>query len=115
MMAPVDEGRELARLRERAGLKGREVGAALDVDKSAVSQWETGKARPSLDKIGPLDALYGGTGEVLAIYGISLPAGELAELRGRIAELETLVGLLLKAAGIQVGSDAGLRARSVNG
>ena len=101
----VEIGRELARLRVAAGLKGREVGAALDVDKSAVSQWENGLAKPRLDKIPKLDELYGGRGEVLALFGLSPPVDELQELRARVAELESQVGLLLEISNLRAESD----------
>jgi len=92
-------------LRVAAGLKGREVGAALDVDKSAVSQWENGLARPTLDKIPKLDELYGGRGEVLALFGLSRRDEQLEELRKRVAALEEQVGLLLEVSNLRAEGD----------
>lgn len=112
MMSPMDIGRELARLRDEAGLLQRQVGAVFDIDKSAVSQWEKGESTPTVDKIGRLDDLYGGRGEVLALYGIKTRDAEVAQLRANlkavVAQVEALasqVGQLLGVSTVRAETD----------
>lgn len=38
-------------LRKRSGLKQKDLVRKLDVKKSAVSMWETGKSRPKIDML----------------------------------------------------------------
>lgn len=45
-------------LRIQVGLRQKDVAAALGVDPSAVSQWETGRTLPSRDKISQLARLF---------------------------------------------------------
>lgn len=42
-----------------AGLYQEDVAAALGVDRSAVAQWETGRAKPTFDNLVALAKLYG--------------------------------------------------------
>lgn len=44
-----------------AGLYQEDVAAALNVDRSAVAQWETGRAKPTFDNLVALAKLYGCT------------------------------------------------------
>ena len=45
--------------RVNKGLTQADMAAALHVNKKTVSSWETGKAKPSLDKVEPICALLG--------------------------------------------------------
>ncbi|MEP7045194.1 MAG: helix-turn-helix transcriptional regulator [Ilumatobacteraceae bacterium] len=89
-----DRGRELARLRTSAGLLLRHVGAEFDIDKSAVQSWEAGKTSPDHRKLVKLDRLYGGRGEVLALFGFR--SDDLVE---RVTKLEAEVRRLARALG----------------
>lgn len=51
----------LARLRKQAELSQETVAAALKIDRSAVSKWETEVAFPSTKNISRLASLYGCT------------------------------------------------------
>lgn len=46
-------------LRERAGLTQIQLAAALNVSQSTVSQWETGAALPTTDKLPKLAEILG--------------------------------------------------------
>lgn len=73
-------------LRESAGLLQRHVGAELDIDKAAVSEWERGRSNPSRDKLVRLDDLYQASGEVLRLYEVAptqSPADFMTESRAR--------------------------------
>ena len=50
---------KLARLREQNNMSQFEVAEALDVSRQAVSRWETGRAKPSTEKLIALSRLYG--------------------------------------------------------
>lgn len=45
--------------RVNKGLRQSDMAIALHVTKKTVSSWETGKARPTLDKVEPICALLG--------------------------------------------------------
>lgn len=47
--------------RQRAGLTQVETAAALNVDQTAISQWENGTTQPRADKLPLLAKLYGCT------------------------------------------------------
>lgn len=51
----------LTRLRKQAELSQETVAAALKIDRSAVSKWETAAASPSTKNISRLASLYGCT------------------------------------------------------
>lgn len=74
-MNDVQRGKRLKELREAKGLLGRQVGAIFDIDKSAVSEWETGKSAPDRRKLVKLDELYDARGEVLALYDVAPASG----------------------------------------
>jgi transcriptional regulator with XRE-family HTH domain len=93
-MDKIEQGRELARLRTDAGLLLRQVGAAFDIDKSAVQSWEAGKSSPDSRKLVKLDELYGGRGDVLALFGF-----QSDDLRARVTKLEAEVRRLARALG----------------
>lgn len=100
-------GERLKALRVAAGLLQRQVGAAFDIDKAAVAAWEAGKTKPATERLGDLDRLYGGSGEVLALFAITQPGG-LDELRGQVAVLRRALLALLEAAvrdGVQLPAD----------
>lgn len=50
--------KKLARLRKREGLSQVEVSEALDVSRQAVTKWETGTSRPSIENLQSLSRLY---------------------------------------------------------
>lgn len=50
---------KLAGLREQNNMSQFEVAEALDVSRQAVSRWETGRAKPSTEKLIALSRLYG--------------------------------------------------------
>lgn len=47
-----------AKQRIKAGFLQEEVSAALNVDRSTVAKWETGKAKPRADKLIAISQLY---------------------------------------------------------
>lgn len=49
----------LIELREQNNLSQLEVAEALDVSRQAISRWETGRAKPSTEKLIALSRLYG--------------------------------------------------------
>jgi transcriptional regulator with XRE-family HTH domain len=102
-MDKIEQGRELARLRVAAGLLLRHVGAEFDIDKSAVQSWEAGKTSPDSRKLVKLDELYGGRGEVLALFGF-----QSDDLVARVRKLEAEVRRLARALGLaqQLEADA---------
>lgn len=51
--------------RVAAGLSQDDVATVLGVDRSAVAQWETGRAKPTFDRLFALANLYGCTAEDL--------------------------------------------------
>ena len=53
--------------RVRAGLLQEDVAKALNIDRSAVALWETGRNMPRADKLAKLASLYGCT--VAALLG----------------------------------------------
>lgn len=77
-MRTIDQvrGGQLKEMRTRARLSQRQVGDHFGIDKSAVSEWERGLARPTVDKLQRLDSLYGGTGQVLQLFDVGPPATE---------------------------------------
>lgn len=70
------EGNNLIRLRERRGLTQQELADELGITRQAVSQWESGRAFPSMEKQLALSRLYGVSLEEL--YG-GPPAEEAPE------------------------------------
>ena len=52
---------KIKKLRERAGLTQEELATHFKVDRSAVAKWETGCAKPSVDKLPMLAKLLGCT------------------------------------------------------
>lgn len=70
-----DRGQALKAMREAAGLLQRQVGAEFDIDKAAVSSWESGRSRPDVKKLRRLDEMYGQPGAVLALFDLS-PHGD---------------------------------------
>lgn len=75
-MGNIDQvrGGQLKEMRNRARLSQREVAANFGIDKSAVSEWERGLARPTVDKLQRLDSLYGGAGKVLELFDVGASA-----------------------------------------
>lgn len=89
----VERGQHLKALRTRRHLTQRQVADAFGIDKASVSGWEAGGGI-SRDRIPQLDDLYGGSGEVLDLFGFGSPAAH-SELVTRIEVLETQVADLL--------------------
>ena len=52
-------------LREKAGLKQKEVSRALNVDRTAISKWETGESLPRAERLIKLAELYNCTTDEL--------------------------------------------------
>ena len=50
--------KKLACLRKREGLSQAEVSEKLDVSRQAVTKWETGTSRPSIENLQSLSRLY---------------------------------------------------------
>jgi transcriptional regulator with XRE-family HTH domain len=53
--------KKLAGLRVTQGLKQAEVARVLGITQGAISLWERGEGKPTVDKISPLAELYGVT------------------------------------------------------
>ena len=93
-MDSVERGRRLKELREAAGLLQRQVGAAFDIDKAAVSEWERGKSNPDRKKLVQLDELYEANGEVLELFDvrrvdeIDLLRADVDRLNGEVSRLD---------------------------
>lgn len=87
------EGKRLVLLRaaQRPPLEAKDVALKIGVSSAAVSSWETGKGKPGTANMAALDAVYGGTGAVFEIYGLT-PQGQPsnAELLAKIEALTVL-------------------------
>lgn len=108
----IERGAKLRALRERSGRLQRQVGAAFDIDKAAVASWESGRSKPSIDRLGELDRLYGGTGEVLALFGVIPPVASAGDVMDRVRRLERAVRVLLELA-VQGGAELPADVRDV--
>ena len=51
-------GEKLQKLRKEAGMSQEELAARLDVSRQAVTKWETGTSRPSIENLQSLSRLY---------------------------------------------------------
>ena len=72
--------KKLACLRKREGLSQAEVSEKLDVSRQAVTKWETGTSRPSIENLQSLSRLYNVPLEyLLDESGDELPAAPAAE------------------------------------
>lgn len=69
-------GVRLREIRLSRGLSLRQLGALAYVSKSQISEWETGRRRPSLDLAQTLDEALGANGELAALV-IERPADDL--------------------------------------
>lgn len=64
-------GARLRALRKKAGLKPVELARALDLTQPSVSNWETGKTSPSLDKLPQIaEVLDADLAELYSLYGV---------------------------------------------
>lgn len=112
-------GQALRRLREgRPNRPSRQtVGVAIGVSQSAIAQWETDVHPPRKDHAEALDTYLEAHGEVLTLFGYAAtqPAGELAQLQARVAELEAQVGLLLEVSNARGEGDPDWPRRSIEG
>lgn len=61
----MEKRNNLSDLRERRGMSQKEVAEELGITRQAVSQWESGKAFPSMEKQIALSRLYGVSAEEL--------------------------------------------------
>ena len=98
-------GQYIRKTREKKGVSGQELAAAVGVDQSAVSKWEAGRARPSPDNRQALeDALDLARGALSLIlepalkrqserddFVIDLVMGKLDVLLERLDDLKELV------------------------
>lgn len=75
-VATLDLGLLLRRWRTGAGgVTAVEAASALDVGRSAVSNWESSRRQPDYDQIARLDALYGAGGALIDVaFGLESPA-----------------------------------------
>lgn len=48
----------LKRIREESGLRQEDVAVKLNIDRSAVAKWETGKAMPSAKKLKEIALIF---------------------------------------------------------
>lgn len=85
-MTDMERGAAMQALRKNARLTQREVGAHFGIDKGAVSEWETGRSRPTVDKLAELDSLYGADGGVLRLYGVGATANAAVDMMATIVE-----------------------------
>ena len=66
--------KQIRRLREKLGLSQSDIARKLDVTPSTISNWESGKARPRLDKMSQLaDLLNVTVSELMGEPGMDLP------------------------------------------
>ena len=66
--------KQIRRLREKLGLSQSDIARKLDVTPSTISNWESGKARPRLDKMSQLAELLNVTvSELMGEPGMDLP------------------------------------------
>lgn len=99
-ISDVQRGGQLKTLRESAGLSQGRVAAHFKIDKSAVSEWERGLSKPTLNKLKPLDKLYGGDGKVLALFEVGAVSARrsgdstVETLRSEVTRLAEVVGRL---------------------
>ena len=103
-MDPVERGARMAQLRKDVGKLQRQVAAEFDIDKAAVSEWETGKSSPDRRKLVRLDEMYEAGGEVLRLYDVSQRddvldrvvslAREVERLAARIDEMQDSIASL---------------------
>jgi transcriptional regulator with XRE-family HTH domain len=59
--------KNIKNLRERAGITQEEMAAQFRIDRSAIAKWETGCAKPSVDKLPQLARILGCT--IDELYG----------------------------------------------
>ena len=74
--------KKLACLRKREGLSQAEVSEKLDVSRQAVTKWETGTSRPSIENLQSLSRLYNVPLEYLldeSVDELPAPAAPAAE------------------------------------
>lgn len=92
----------LKNIRKRAGYKQEEVAKLLNVTKSSVSQWESGRVSPSNDKLYALAKLYGVAMESLLNYSNGLEIREdTTEYISRPKETqEVMIPLVISIRGI---------------
>lgn len=92
-ISDVERGQQLQALRKTAQLTQRSVAGFFEIDKGAVSEWERGKSRPTMDKLATLDSLYGGTGAVFALYDVGKPTAteDIAAIREMLRALTVQV------------------------
>lgn len=66
--------KQIRRLREKLGLSQSDIARKLDVTPSTISNWESGKARPRLDKMSQLaDLLNVTVSELMGEPGMEIP------------------------------------------
>ena len=86
----------LSRLREQKGLTQQELAEELGVSRQAVSQWESGRTFPSMEKQLALSRLYGVSPE--ALYWEDTARGHLTNSRAH-ARNYLIVGAVVSAGG----------------
>jgi transcriptional regulator with XRE-family HTH domain len=70
----------LRRLRDERGLSQQEIADAVEVRRSTVAQWESGRYPPAAEKIRRLDEFFGANSELINLAGVG---PEVADERSR--------------------------------
>lgn len=78
----MEQAKTLARLREEKGLSQKEVAEELGVTRQAVSGWESGRTRPSVEKLVAVCRLYGVPVEELCREGMEEASEEISPAEG---------------------------------
>ena len=90
--------KKLACLRKREGLSQAEVSEKLDVSRQAVTKWETGTSRPSIENLQSLSRLYNVPLEyLLDESGDELPAPAPAAPAAEKGPEQTMIGAVVLA------------------
>jgi transcriptional regulator with XRE-family HTH domain len=79
-------GSELKSRREAAGLTQGDVARQLGVKRPTLSQWESGRHRPSAEHLTRLEEIYGARGALAEIVDETTPRKTMAELFADVAD-----------------------------
>lgn len=96
--------------RNAAAMTQQDLAVRLDVTVTMVSRWENDRNVPTREHAEEMDDLFEAGGELLRAFGYVRPTGEVAELRERVVQLESLVAELTAEHRRQAEELAGLSA-----